>query len=144
MTRKPILSLDKRDFRFDYYRGSGKGGQKRNKTSNCVRCTHIESKAVGKSEDGRSQAHNKRTAFKRCCETKKFKAWVRIQVAKALGLEAQVEAEVERLMQNRHMKFDGWNKEKGRWEPIDPFCEPDDLPSYVKGSKPDEDGPEEG
>lgn len=43
--RKPILSVTKKDCRWDYYVGSGKGGQKRNRTSNCVRCTHIDSGA---------------------------------------------------------------------------------------------------
>lgn len=73
------------DCRWDYYRGTGKGGQKRNKTSNCVRCTHYASGAVGKSEDGRSQRHNRETAFKRMSETDVFKKWLRIESARHMG-----------------------------------------------------------
>ena len=55
MTKKLLFSVTAADCRFDYYRGSGKGGQKRNKTSSAVRCTHIASGAVGASDDTRSQ-----------------------------------------------------------------------------------------
>lgn len=50
-----LVRVTAKDCRWDYYRGTGKGGQKRNKTENCVRCTHIKSGAVGKSEEGRKQ-----------------------------------------------------------------------------------------
>ena len=57
--RKLLFSVTAKDCDWDYYRGSGAGGQKRNKTSNAVRCTHKDSKAVGKAEDTRSQLQNK-------------------------------------------------------------------------------------
>ena len=133
--KQKLLSLTKKDFRWDYYRGTGKGGQKRNKTSNCVRCTHEDSKAVGRGEEGRSQAHNKRLAFRRCVESKEFKKWLRIELARRTGAIVDAEAEVERLMQRHNLRFDGWNKDKGKWEPIDPFAKPEDLPEYVKGAE---------
>jgi len=113
MEEKEILfSLTKKDFRWDYFRGSGKGGQKRNKTSSGVRCTHEESGAVGQSDDTRSQGANKITAFKRMLETKKFKNWHKIECARAMGVLKDVEEYVDREMKtNIKVEF----KENGRW-----------------------------
>lgn len=95
-----LFSVTESDCRFDYYRGSGKGGQKRNKTSNCVRCTHEASGAVGKAEDGRSQRKNKESAFKRMANTKEFKLWHRLESAKRTGQQLETEKRVDREMKN--------------------------------------------
>lgn len=68
-----LFSVTAKDCRWDTFRGTGKGGQKRNKTESAVRCTHIASGAVGQSDDSRSQHDNRRTAFKRMAETDVFK-----------------------------------------------------------------------
>ena len=49
-----LFSVTAKDCRWDYFRGSGKGGQKSNMTSSRVRCTHKESGAVGQSDETRS------------------------------------------------------------------------------------------
>ena len=54
-----IFSVTSKDCEWDYVRGSGKGGQKRNKTSSAVRCRHLPSNAIGYAEDTRSQLQNK-------------------------------------------------------------------------------------
>lgn len=112
--KKPILSITAKDCRWDYYVGSGKGGQKRNKTANCVRCTHIESEAVGKSEDGRSQLHNKQAAFRRMAESEKFKLWLKFQVSKILGIEKQIQEDVDRAMLPKNLKVE-IHTEDGLW-----------------------------
>lgn len=94
--REKLFSVTAKDCRWDYYKGSGKGGQKKNKTENCVRCTHISSGAVGRSEEGRSKEHNRRTAFKRMTETEKFKKWHRVEVARATGELAKIEERIDR------------------------------------------------
>lgn len=58
----------KSDLRIDYYRGSGKGGQKRNKTSNACRITHLPTGESASSEDGRSQTKNREDAFRKLAE----------------------------------------------------------------------------
>jgi protein subunit release factor B len=58
--REKLFSVTEKDCRFDYFRGSGKGGQKRNKTDSAVRCTHAPSGAVGASEALRSQRKKQR------------------------------------------------------------------------------------
>jgi peptide chain release factor 1 len=57
------------DLRIDYYRGSGKGGQKRNKTSSACRITHIPTGHSASAERSRSQAENRRTAFRSLAAT---------------------------------------------------------------------------
>ena len=115
MERKLLFSVTKKDCRWDYYIGSGAGGQKRNKTSNCVRCTHEASGAVGKSEEDRSQAQNKIKAFRRMAESPKFQAWCRLEKCKLLGIESRIEEEVERAMRPNNMRVET-KDEDGKWK----------------------------
>lgn len=112
--RKPLFSVTAKDCRFDYYRGSGKGGQKRNKTSSAVRCTHIASGAVGQAEDTRSQPKNKSLAFKRMAESDKFKKWHRVEVARCTGRLQQAEEATDRAMAPRNLRLEG-KDENDRW-----------------------------
>jgi len=100
--RELLFSIQKNDksLRWDYYRGSGKGGQKRNKTENCCRCTHLPSGAVGKSEEGRSKEQNKKRAFRRMAESEEFRKWVRIEAARVTGEESRIQARVEKALRN--------------------------------------------
>ena len=113
--KKLLFSITKKDFRIDYYKGKGKGGQKKNKTTNCCRITHIESGATGKAEDTRSKEQNKKLAFQRLIRSEKFKKWLDLEAKKESGLLALIEAEVDREMQN--IKIEGKN-EQGRWTEI--------------------------
>lgn len=111
-----LFSVGPNDLRFDYYRGSGKGGQKRNKTSNAVRCTHLESGAVGQAEDTRSQHQNKILAFKRMAETKKFKFWHRFEVARKMGKIHDAEEAVRVAMRSPNIRLE--IKKDGKWVEI--------------------------
>ena len=59
----PLFSVTAQDCEWSYTRGTGAGGQKRNKTSSAVHCTHRASGAHGYSESSRSQLDNRRDAF---------------------------------------------------------------------------------
>lgn len=98
MTKEILFSVTASDCRWDYFRGSGKGGQKRNKTSSGVRCTHIVSGAVGQSDDTRSQHTNKRIAFERMINTDTFKMWHRLECARRMGDEMKIRDAVNEAM----------------------------------------------
>jgi len=51
--------------RFEAFRGPGPGGQKRNKTSNCIRLTHLPTGLHVIAGESRSQAENKARAIRR-------------------------------------------------------------------------------
>lgn len=100
MGKQKLFSVTAKDCRWDYYKGSGKGGQKRNKTENCVRCTHVASGAVGKAEQGRSKDQNRRVAFRKMAESEKFKRWHRIEVSRVTGELAAIEERIDRELKN--------------------------------------------
>jgi len=109
--RKLLFSVTKKNLRWDYFRGSGAGGQKRNKTENCCRCTHEPSGAVGKSEEGRSKEQNRKKAFRRMAESKEFQQWTRIEAARAMGTLIDIDKKVEQSM----MKITVEVVEDGKW-----------------------------
>lgn len=57
--------VTKKDIRIEFYRGSGKGGQHRNKTDSACRMTHIPTGITAQAEDQRKQNQNKKICFKR-------------------------------------------------------------------------------
>lgn len=109
---KLLFSLTQKDFRFDFYVGSGDGGQKKQKTSSACRCTHEASGAVGKSQDSRKQSENKKAAFKRCVDTPAFQNWLKVEISRKTGELAAMEQKVEREMNNVKVEV---KDEHGRW-----------------------------
>ena len=115
MKNKQLLfSVTKKDLRIDYYKGTGSGGQKKNKTENCCRITHLQSGAVGKSEEGRSKKHNKDLALERMVATEEFQKWYKVKVAEKLGVTAKIEEEVNRLMSKENLLVEG-KDDSGLW-----------------------------
>lgn len=56
-------SWTKKDFKIDWFSGTGAGGQHRNKSRNCVRITHIESGIVVTGQNHRERQRNFNEAF---------------------------------------------------------------------------------
>lgn len=108
--RERVMTLTRDDFRWDYFRAGGKGGQPQNKLSTGVRCTHPPSGAVGEARDARSQLENRRAAFKRCVESDKFRKWIRLQSLELSSIENMV----DKQMQDQYLKIE--HKENGLWK----------------------------
>jgi protein subunit release factor B len=57
------LHLTKKDFKIDWYSGSGGGGQHRNKHQNCCRITHLETGLTSIGTSFKERERNKIEAF---------------------------------------------------------------------------------
>lgn len=103
-----LFSITKKNFDIVHFKASGKGGQKRNKTSSAVRITHRESGAVWEGKEHRHQHINKKNAFHRCIESDKFKKWFKIEVARKTGewkqAEKRIKKQVDEWMKPENIK----------------------------------------
>ena len=61
----PEIHLTKDDFILEWFSGTGKGGQHRNKHQNCCRITHKETGLKAHGTDTRSRVQNQKIAFTR-------------------------------------------------------------------------------
>lgn len=59
------IHLTAKDFKIEWYSGTGPGGQHRNKHQNCCRITHIETGLTVNGTASRSRVANQRDAFTR-------------------------------------------------------------------------------
>lgn len=108
-----LFSLTSKDFIVETYRGSGNGGQHRNKVESCVRIRHPQSGAHASACETPHQHQNKRMAFRRLVETADFKNWHRRYTASLLMPPTPVDTVVDMLMLPHNIKIevlteDGW------------------------------------
>ena len=113
MAKNKLFSISIRDCRVDTFRSGGKGGQNQNKVESGVRVVHEPSGAVGEARDSRDQLTNKRNAFTRMAETKKFKTWVKLKASELLTGKT-VEQRVEESMDPANIKVEV-RSEEGKW-----------------------------
>ncbi|MBI3936723.1 MAG: peptide chain release factor-like protein [Betaproteobacteria bacterium] len=113
--RKLILRVTADDCDWEYIRGSGAGGQKRNKTSNAVRVTHRASGASAFAQEQRSQLQNRHAAFRKMAESSIFKAWLRAEIARRSGEEDRLQEAVEIAMDDRNIRCEV-KDDQGRWQ----------------------------
>lgn len=59
------LHLTKKDFKIEWFSGTGKGGQHRNKHQNCCRITHKATGLKAQGTEARDRPTNQRVAFNR-------------------------------------------------------------------------------
>jgi protein subunit release factor B len=108
------LSKDRGDFVVTPYRGSGKGGQKRNKTFSGCRVTHPTTGLFVECEEERSYETNKKRAFERLVNKPEFMAWLKVETARHKGKFRDLEEKGNREMSNIRIDV---KDEKGRWVP---------------------------
>ena len=68
----------KKDFKIDWFSGTGPGGQNRNKVQTCVRITHIPSGLTATGQRDRSRTTNFRNAFNDLGV--KLKPWIEAEI----------------------------------------------------------------
>lgn len=101
-----LFSVTDKDLVFKAKRGSGSGGQKKNKTSSAIQCFHPPSGAMGEAEDSRKQSQNRRLAFERMAKSLEFIAWARFKADAAMG-NIEIEEPDERgTMIKRKLRMD--------------------------------------
>jgi len=101
-----IFSVTAADCRWDVFRGSGDGGQKRQKTSSGVRCVHDPSGAEGKATDSREQSQNRKSAFERMIKTPEFQSWLALKIEAAKGNVEITEASEQGNAITRKLRVD--------------------------------------
>lgn len=111
-TREPILSLTKKDFDVTWFSGKGAGGQHRNKHQNCCRIIHKPSGAMGIGQTERTRPANQKSAFNTLVKSKKFQAWLKIEIGKKLVDESELEKLVDAQMKNVKVEY----LVNGKWE----------------------------
>lgn len=111
MSKQLIFSVTVADLDVQTFRSGGKGGQNQNKRDTGVRIVHRASGAVGESREERSQAQNKKIAFRRMAESRAFQTWVRMQAAARLKGFRDAEAKVERDMAPENLMVEFFDPE---------------------------------
>lgn len=114
-TRELLFSVTARDCEWSYTKGTGAGGQKRNKTSSAVHCHHRPSGAHGYSEASRSQHDNKRDAFVKMANSQEFRLWNRMEAMRRMGVLDEIDRKVDReMLLNTRLEI----RVDGRWTEV--------------------------
>jgi protein subunit release factor A len=113
--KRKLFSVTIKDCKVTTFTVGGHGGAGKDTSNTGVRILHPQSGAVGKATESRSQAVNKRMAFKRMGESKAFQAWARL-VASELTSGKSVDTIVGEMMQPENLKveyltYEGWKPE---------------------------------
>ena len=109
-----LFTVGIKDCVVDTFRSGGPGGQHQNKTSSGVRITHKPSGAIGISRELKSQRNNKKRAFVRMANTKEFKIWHKLEVARRMNNHWEVDAKLAKAMMPENLKVEV-KDEQGKW-----------------------------
>ena len=92
-----LFTVGREQFRLEFFRAGGKGGQNQNKVSSACRITHLASRAIGESREERSQWQNRCIAFRRLADTSRFRTWLYVEAQRRLQ-HRDFEREVESML----------------------------------------------
>jgi|SRR5882762_5123281 len=109
-----LFSVTIKDCRVDTFTVPGHGGSGKDTSNTGVRVTHLNSGAVGRAVDTRSQSRNKQLAFKRMSESKEFKAWHKLECSKRMGQQISIEEKLDRSLVPQNLKVELQN-ERGQF-----------------------------
>lgn len=111
MAREKLFSVTLNDCDVQTFAAGGPGGQHQNTSNTGVRIIHRESRARGESREERSQHLNKKAAFRRMTEDKRFKAWINRQLW-FRGEPPEKRAERDMAAKNLRVEV----RRNGKWE----------------------------
>ena len=108
-----LFSITKKDFVIQYFSGTGKGGQHRNKHQNCVRLKHLDSEVITTGQNSKSRKTNLKEAFKNLAEHPKFKFWHTQKVNEIL-VGKRIDEIIVEMINEKNLKVEVKNK-AGQW-----------------------------
>lgn len=118
-------TVTKDDLEITFIRGTGKGGQKRNKTSTKVRIKHIPTGIVVECDETRKQSKNKQIAFRKLAE--KLKP---LMVGDSVTTRYQVPSTVVRTYHERDNRVVDARCPGEQWQ-YDDIIDGDDLDDVI-------------
>ena len=113
---KDHFTLTAKDLDIEWFSGSGKGGQHKNKHPNCCRIRHRESGVTVVGQDHKERPRNQKDALKRLSEHYKFKAWCQDKLIE-LRDGATLEEKVDAMLTDDNIKYEV--KRGGKWVEVD-------------------------
>lgn len=118
-----LFSITKKDFKIDYFSGTGAGGQHRNKHQNCVRLTHIESGIMVVGQNHRTRDQNLKDAFLRLTSSSKFNIWLKTKIHGTISEKIDIETKVDDMMKPSNLKIEIKDSESNKWKLLeDSIC----------------------
>lgn len=112
MSRQLLFSITKKDLKINYFSGTGKGGQHRNKHQNCVRINHTDSGVIVTGQSNKERSANMREALNNLVKHPHFKVWHTRKVNELLSGK-KLEVRVNEMMLPENIKIEV--KENNKW-----------------------------
>ena len=113
---KLLFSITKKDFKLEYFSGSGAGGQYRNKHQNCVRLYHPGSGVRVTGQSNRNRIANLREAFHNLVSHPTFRLWLNRRINEVVTKETIKEKVEKLIIQTENLKIE--YKVKNKWEEV--------------------------
>lgn len=110
--REHLVSVTKKDFDIQWFRGSGSGGQHKNKHPNCCRMTHRDSGVTTQCTDHKSREANQKVAFQRMVKHPQFNMWLKRKSHEVME-KMTLEEKIDRMMVPENLKIE--TRENGKW-----------------------------